>query len=186
MRRDRAVRPLVTLFAVLLLVAAGCSEDEGPILPFEVIEIRQGTWLTSRTVTYQGPDTCVALETSWTDSTQILCFIDPVAGSGRQLFSCSVDQEGETVSYECFSVLDTGPCFIRWDLTGGGTVTDSTFELQGSLVQTTEGDSILCAEYAFPCTSNVVYTGTFVSTLGDSICAGLFGSGSAAGRLLGP
>jgi len=162
---------------VLSLFAAGCEEEPPPPPLSEVIEVRNGTWMTTRAVAYAGPSLCDSLAEGPVDSTQILCHINPGEGAGiRFRFTCDVDQEGEDVAYTCTSDFNEGPCLVQWTLTGGGTVTDTTFSLTGSLVTVVLGDSATCAEFAFPCTSTVTLTGTYLSDAGaDSVCGGLLG-----------
>jgi len=162
---------LAAALAASVLLLPGCGEDEGDVFVGERIDLRNGTWNRVRTVTYTGADTCEALA-EMSDTTLVLCSIDPVAGTTRR-FDCDVEQEGEAVSFDCTSLFDTGPCRILYTLAGGGTVTDTTFTLEGSLVTDVLGDSSVCAEFVFPCTSMVTETGTFVSEAGADSCADL-------------
>ncbi len=183
-------RLLLSLIAGILISAGilGCGEENAAVTRTQTIDIRNGTWLVARKVSALGDTSCAPRDREPTVeiwrcgeiSTSGFVFIgniDPGQGGTFGGFLCTVDQDTaltDSVYYDCDGRLNLGPCIQRLTLTGKGVVTDSTFNLVGRMTTSIEfglgGDSTICAEYADFCTSEVVLSGSFLSTETASEC----------------
>lgn len=161
-------------------LSAGCGSDPptvhhtGPA----TVEVRNGTWMFTETITYTGDDSCVARAAEVTDTTDVICAVGFGEGAGPFPVDCELDMNGTDVSFDCVVTADLGYCRQFIDLVGSGTVTDTTFDLQTSLfsriVAKDPKDQGQC-DLNFrgtidPCTTLVSFVGQWISSDGDTLC----------------
>ena len=166
------------------LGALGCgsdSEEEGGTKdPPPVLDIRDGTWTLSQTVSLGGADSVCNVTPETYDTTLALCSYEPLDDGGPSGgFDCDVTTEGNDIQFSCSRVAAPPPCRIRETFSGGGTVTDttlelriaSTIELRGQEPQYDEICDALYGEPVFACTLWVDMSGRWVSSEGDTACS---------------
>ena len=189
-RRPEGARPgragrfgigLLLLGGVLAQLALGCGDDK-PTDPGDPprIEVRNGTWRFQETLTFTGPDSCLARTPVDIDTTDVMCNVAIVEGGNSQFqVLCDINENGEAVDYTCRVRVNLGLCYQIVEIEGSGTVTDSTFDINSSFYTRLEpvnpGDQVNCAlfygSFIDACTTHVAAVGTFLSSDGDTICA---------------
>lgn len=142
------------------------------------VEVRNGTWAFTETVSYTGADSCLNRPVSVVDTTDVICRVFFGNGTGPFPVDCELEQNGNDVSFDCVVTVDLGYCREFIDLVGSGTVTETTFDLNSRLtariVAKDPQDQEQCdLNFGFavdPCTTLVAFAGQWVSSDGDTLC----------------
>lgn len=189
-RLDRPLRAagvrLPALVLVLALASAlawawGCGGSKTPTTPpIPTIDIHNGTWRVQQTVTFAGDDSCTTRGTLNQDTTLVLCNVDVVdPGFVDADVTCPVyESDGRNVSYVCRVRVNLGVCYQILEITGSGTISDTTFNLQNTFytrfAPVNPDDQVNCdllfGKTVDACTTSVASVGVFVSSDGDTIC----------------
>ena len=167
---------LLVAVAAVSAFAGGCSEEESPIdLPGGpiTIPIRAGTWSIQEVATYTGSVSCLARDSTFADTTEVLCSFDLGQTSSPFIVAdCEIDTVGGEVVFDCTIRTNLGICTQIIEIAGGGTMTDTTFDLSSVLVTRlvpAEGvtDSIcdfFYGNFVDPCTTLIESMGAFIDT----------------------
>jgi hypothetical protein len=142
------------------------------------VDIRNGTWAVSETVTATGPDSCLNRTPLVADSTGVICNITAGANSSNFNVCCDTQVNGDQVTFDCSGTVDLGICVQDVSIFGGGTVTDSTFDLDFAFTsgirakdsRNAQFCQINFGRFADACTTHVRSVGSFVDTTGAYRC----------------
>jgi hypothetical protein len=165
-------------FVLVLLVGGflqitGCGSDttvdtiRGTRL--SLLNIKNGIWAVEELWTYAGPGTCGTRPDSTVADTTAKCdvgFLSPFQ------IVCDTMTVGDTLFFDCTGTANLDPCYLHLNMTGSGTVTDSTFSLTAVQVQdltAREGELPFCEDaygtWVNACTTYIAAEGTWLDTL---------------------
>jgi hypothetical protein len=167
--------------AVLLASAwgAGCGNNKTSTpCTSGSVDIRNGTWAVSETVTATGPDSCLNRTPLYADSTGVICNISAGTSTSNFKVCCDTQVNGDQVTFDCSGKVDLGICVQDVSIFGGGTVTDTTFDLDFAFTSGIRAkDSrnepfcqINFGRFADACTTHVRSVGSFIDTTGAYRC----------------
>ncbi len=171
----RLIRIGRTLLLLAAAAAIGCGggSSSTPKTP-TTVDVRNGTWEVVSVVTYTGADSCAAKSPVTQTVSDTLCGVDFTAGGGAFRFACDVNLDGESFTFDCTgTVSNVDPCKILIELSGQGTVTDTTFTITTDQRETLTGPDPPCSvyrSYVSDCTAHAVVTGTWMSSDGAEGC----------------
>jgi hypothetical protein len=171
---------LLTL-ALATGIGLGCGDDDdGPDVGGPVtVEIRNGTWTISETVSYTGADSCLARPDTTVDSTGVICNVTLGQDAGPAEINCELDTDEQgQVEFRCTFRTDLGFCWHLVTLIGEGAVTDTTFDLSSmafAKVQAKDRDDqascdLLFGTFVDACTTLIDFSGSWISSEGDTLC----------------
>lgn len=172
-------RTLLVLAACAMAWSMGCGEDDAPPPPEQIqIEVRNGRWQINVTTTYSGHDSCLARPPVTADTLDLICNVNLISGSGNFPLDCDVTQSDEDVSFDCTARINLGICWQIVDITGGGVVTDTTFDIDLTLTQrvtpqepeNAENCQLFYGRFVDACTTLVHSTGSWVDSVGAFRC----------------
>lgn len=161
--------------------ALGCGGDDSVPPPLvHTVDVRNGTWSITETSSYYGADSCAARGFETLDTTTVLCNEDVLPGADGfpASVTCDLDQDGDQLTLDCRIRTDFGPCLQTVRIFGGGTVTDTTFDLEIDAIETWSADdpdnATFCqlnyGRFADPCTLRVHSVGVWVDSTGSYTC----------------
>jgi hypothetical protein len=172
-------RTVLGLVLGAMLWALGCGGDEAPPPPtISKIEVRNGTWHIHVNTTFTGPDSCLARTPVTADTNDVICNVSLVTGDTQFPFTCDLTQNGSDVTFDCTGRIDLGICWQMADIKGGGSITDTTFDLEFKLTQwvrakdpsNTENCELFYGRFVDACTTWVASTGSWVDSTGAFRC----------------
>jgi len=173
--RDRARGLAFTglLLGGLALQLTGCGSDttvdtlRGSRI--SLLNIRNGVWAVEELWTYAGPGTCGTRPDSTVADTTQKCdvgFLSPFQ------ITCDTMSVGGVLYFDCTGTANLDPCYLHLDMTGSGTVTDTTFSITAVQVQglsANEGELGFCqtayGSWVDACTTYIAAEGTWLDTL---------------------
>jgi hypothetical protein len=173
-------------FAVLLALAAGVAvtgcggDDDNPAGPGDgntVVDVRDGTWEIVTTTTYTGDDpTCIQPQEEETE-TEVFCradFEEELGEEGIPL-ECDVQLDGTEFTINCSAVLPAGNCTLITAVTGGGTITETRFDMTITATLSATGSAPECGQIP-ACVITMNSVGTWMNSEGAEICGESAGS----------
>jgi len=164
---------VVVLLGGAFLQITGCGSDttvdtiRGTRI--SLLNIKNGIWAVDELWTYAGPGTCGTRPDSTVVDTTAKCdvgFLSPFE------IVCDTMTVGDTLFFDCTGTANLDPCYLQLDMTGSGTVTDSSFFMTAVQVQglsAREGELPFCENaygtWVNACTTYIEAQGTWLDTL---------------------
>jgi len=169
----RRIGPAALLLAGVAAFGCGGNSTSTP-RNSNVVDVRNGRWKVTSVLTYTGGDSCAAIAPETTAVTDTLCGVDLTAGGGAIRFACDVNLDGENFTFDCTgTVANLDPCRLTVQLSGQGTVTDTTFTITTDQAESLTGPDVPCAIYRKDvprCVAHAVLTGAWQDTVGSWKC----------------
>lgn len=167
----------VVALGVGLLVLAGCGgddDDNGDGNGDGTASVRQGTWSVTTTTTTSGSGAQCDISPETETTSEVICDDGDLVGDSESgELPCTIDINGNHVSIDCDITTPVGNCVMTVGISGGGTFTDTSYDITIDLTTTVSPNTAECSILGSPCVQHTHVVGTWQSSAGDCSSAPL-------------